>query len=61
MRGFMNGNAKLAPPQFIMINIMMNFHKYQDFKDYAYSIENSEHLGYPLAPNVISLIKNKNP
>lgn len=56
----------IHPPQFIMLNIMLQFFKAQEFMKYlkgfqpeAVSSEQREERNFNLGPNIVSLILNK--
>ena len=51
----------VAPPQFIMLNIMLKYQKYQDFISYLRRVNpltTNRTQNYNLGPNIISLIQN---
>jgi len=51
----------IAPPQFIMLNIMLKYHKYQEFVQHLKSINpgtSKKAENYNLGPNIISLVPN---
>lgn len=57
-----NKKSIIAPPQFIMLNIMLKFQKRNEFVQYLKSLNSPANRGltnYNLGPNVISLIQNK--
>jgi hypothetical protein len=56
LRGFVEKKIKLAPPQFIMLNIMANFHKYQQLQEF---LNNCSQNWINMSPNVVSMINNK--
>ena len=60
---FFSKDLSLAPPQYMMINTMMRFHKIINVEQYlleAYR-EHDEFGNVSLGPNIVSLIKNNSP
>jgi len=51
----------VAPPQFIMLDVMLRYQKYQEFLDFLRRLNGGEKnnlKNHNLGPNIISLIKN---
>ena len=51
----------MAPPQFIMLNIMLRFKKSQEFIEYLTRLNSGDKnnlKNHNLGPNIISLIRN---
>ena len=60
---FFGKELALAPPQYMMVNTMMRFHKLSDAEEYLLQVykEEDEFGNVSLGPNIVSLIKNNNP
>ena len=56
LKKFVSKEFKLAPPQFIMLNIMSNFHKYSALLFYLNDCSRN-HIS--MGPNVVSMIPNQ--
>lgn len=48
----------MAPPQFIMLNIMMQFTKHREFVNYLKNLNRVPWHSINMAPNIISLVPN---
>jgi hypothetical protein len=55
LQGFLTKTINLAPPQFIMLNIMASFHKFEHLRAFLNNCANNQ---LNMGPNVISLVKN---
>lgn len=57
---FFTKDLSLAPPQYMMVNNMLKFHKHRDLEDYLLEsyTENDQFGNISLGPNIVSLIPN---
>ncbi len=59
---FFTKELSLAPPQFMMVNTMMRFHKHMELEEYLMDafVEGDEFGNVSLGPNIVSLMPNSN-